>query len=211
MIENISLKFEIILYPWERKKEKHMYLQKIYDANLTLKQVLVEIYHEYGEDEEEKKSVGLSEHQILIYDPNLFDISYSFKDLDFEPDVYEYENYKLKDLEKQFSISKKNFILYIDPGIGGDVGRCRGIHFFFHTNEKDIHYKPHIHCKCGGEEFRIDLLNLKLLDKPFKNKKRTKLAIDLVRINQSEFIKYWNEVVVNGETVKLKMYIPKHY
>ena len=211
MIENISLKFEIILYPWEIKKEKHMYLQKIYDANLTLKQVLVEIYHEYGEDEEEKKSVGLSEHQILIYDPNLFDISYSFKDLDFEPDVYEYENYKLKDLEKQFSISKNIFILYIDPGIGGDVGRCRGIHFFFHTNEKDIHHKPHIHCKCGGEEFRIDLLNLKLLDRPFKNKKRTKLAIDLVRINQSEFIKYWNEVVVNGETVKLKMYIPKHY
>lgn len=211
MEENIFLKFELIIWISELNLEKEKCLQKAYDANLTLNQVLVEIYHEYSEDEETKKSIGLHSHDILIYDANLFDINYSFKNLEFEPNVYEYENYKLKDLEKQFSISKKQLTLYIDPPIGGDVGRCRGIHFFFHTNEKDIHHKPHIHCKCGGEEFRIDLLNLKLLDRPFKNKKRTKLAIDLVRINQSEFIKYWKEVVVNGETVKLKMYIPKHY
>lgn len=211
MEENIFLKFELIIWIPELNLEEEMCLQKAYDANLTLNQVLVEIYHEYSEDEETKKSIGLHSHDILIYDANLFDINYSFKNLEFEPNVYEYENYKLKDLEKQFSISKKQLTLYIDPPIGGDVGRCRGIHFFFHTNEKDIHHKPHIHCKCGGEEFRIDLLSLKLLDKPFKNKKRTKLAIDLIRINQSEFIKYWNEVVVNGETVKLKMYIPKHY
>lgn len=49
-------------------------------------------------------------------------------------------------------------------GIGGDVGRCRGIHFFFHTNEKDLHHVPHIHCKHGSLEFRVNLKDLSIMD-----------------------------------------------
>ena len=137
-----------------------------------------------------------------------FEINYKFKGLEPEPSIYKYENIKLKDLEFQFSITKRTFEIWIDPCIGDDVGRCRGIHFLFHTNEKDIHHRPHIHCKCGSEEFRVDLKSLKIIDKEFKSKTKTKKALKMIKINQKDLIRYWDNVVINGEKIKFKMYIP---
>ena len=118
-------------------------------------------------------------------------------------------NIPIKKLEAQFSISKCNFKLWFDPGVGGDVGRCRGVHFFFHTKEKDVHKDtPHVHCKYGSEELRINLNTLEIMDKPFKNNHNNKLAIKGVKLNQSELLRYWNRTVMKGESVKFKMYLP---
>ena len=109
-------------------------------------------------------------------------------------------------LDKQFNLSDKTIHLCIcGPGTGGDVGRKFGIKFYFHTNEKDIHHTPHIHCKCGSEEMRINLKSLKIMDKPFKEKSRNKNAVKYVSNNQKVLLNYWNKVVVNGETIKLEM------
>lgn len=117
------------------------------------------------------------------------------------------ENIKLKlwKLDKQFNLSNKIFDLYIcGPGIGGG-GYCKGIRFFIHTNEKDIHHTPHIHCKYSGEEFRINLNDMSIIDKPFKNKTKTNLALKIVKRNKNDFLNYWNKAVLKGEYIKFNM------
>lgn len=205
-----NLKLKFILNINCSKGERKVKLTKEFPASYTLKQVLIWIYHKYSKS---KYKVDIDEHNILISNPNLFEYIYKFKGIEYEPSVFEYENYEIEKLDNQFDISKKNLALLLDYGIGSDIGRCKGVHLFFHTNEKDIHHQPHIHCRCSSEEFRVCLNSLKIMnkDKPFKNKKRTELALELVKLNQDELIKYWNDVVIHGETVKLKIYIPKHY
>ena len=211
MKEKINLNFKISAINNKIGHYKESIIKKEYDSDLIFKDVLVDIYNEYSIDELEKKETGPNNYCIFINEPNLFDINYKFIDLQLEPSMLNYDYIKLKDLERQFGISKKLFELLLDPGIGGEVGRCIGIHFFFHTKEKVIHHNPHIHCKCGSEELRVDLNKLTIMDKPFKNKRQNELIIRVIKKNQNELIKYWNNVVINGESVKFRMYIPKNY
>lgn len=82
----------------------------------------------------------------------------------------DYKNSSLSELEVQFKITKLKFpiLLNCEAGRGAAVAEKSGIKFFFHTNEKDIHHRPHIHCKYSGEEMRIDLINKTVIDKPLK-------------------------------------------
>lgn len=208
MNRKIKLNFKVIAYKNDKNNYEEFNFVRDYDGNITLEEILKKLYDKYSQDKmnyEDLKEFGYS---ALIYEPNLFEINYKFEGIEPEPSIYEYMVVPIKLLEKQFSITKKKFEIWLDPGIGEDVGRCRGVHFFFHTNEKDLHHIPHIHCKCGGEEFRVNLNNLKIMDKEFKNKKRTKIALETIKKNQKELIKYWNNVVVKGETIKFKMYFP---
>lgn len=58
------------------------------------------------------------------------------------------------------------------------------------------------------KEFRVNLITLDILDKAFKNNKYTKIAIDVIKTNRLELLRYWEKVVLKGESVKFKMYVP---
>lgn len=117
-----------------------------------------------------------------------------------------YYDLSLKQLNDEFNISNRIIDIYYIGGLGGMVGSLNGILFFFHTNEKDIHHKPHIHCKYNEIEYRIDLNTLKCLDKKtFKNPKLNKLAVEAVTINQSGLLKYWDDVIEKGKSSNFKM------
>lgn len=209
MAKKIKLNFIVVAYAINKCKKKTTLISNYYDENLTFNDILREIYENYSLDKLSQEDLEPFGYSALMIDSNLFEIDYNFQGFEAEPVIYDYDNIEIKYLEKQFKITKKTFEIWLDPGIGGEIGRCRGIHFFFHTNEKDLHHRPHIHCKCGSEEFRVDLNNIEIIDIGFKNKQRTKKAIELIKLNQNQLIKYWNNVVVKGETVKFKMYIPK--
>ena len=53
------------------------------------------------------------------------------------------------------------------------------------------------------------MLTLTIIDKnTFKNYSKTKLVLKLIEENKEDLINYWNRVVVNGESIKFKMFFP---
>ena len=113
-------------------------------------------------------------------------------------------NTKIGILEEYFRISKRILSLHYIDGIGGTLGESEGIRYFFHTREKDLHNIPHIHCEYSGEEFRVNLYTLEIMDDSFKSRKKTKLAMDVVTKNKDEFIRIWNLAVVKGLPFEFK-------
>lgn len=204
----MKIKLRFIIKAYKNDKYKKNKLNKLYDGTLTLDDILKDIYERYSQNKLSQEELKLLGPQAYIYGGNLFEKNYIFKGLELETESYEYHNISISDLETQFNITKKQFEIWLDSCIGDCVAICRGIHLFFHTNERDIHHQPHIHCKYGSEEFRVDLINIRILDKPFKSKSKTKKAMGIIKINQQELIKYWNNVVVKGEKVKLKLFLP---
>lgn len=208
----INLNFRIISCYSDLKTLEQKYveinLSANYNSTKRLKSILKEIYLTYGINNNHWNN-GWENHCDIFQINELFwsqffnnDIIYNLK--------YTQEDYtkmKIGDLEKQFHISKAMILLYLNyDGKGGSVGNTEGITFFFHTNEKDLHHIPHIHCKYSGIETRINLKTLKVIDKPFK-KNKMKKALEIIQKNQEELINYWNVVVVNGETMKFKISI----
>lgn len=115
---------------------------------------------------------------------------------------------KVKDLDNQFNISHDIIELFVNfPGIGAVVGETDGITFFFHTDEKDVHQgTPHIHLKYQGEEYRVDLTTISIMDKKdFKNPGKRKIALKCIKQNQSDLINYYNKVAIKHESCKFKM------
>ena len=210
-MKKILLRFDIrvyhyIYYPDDVYDEFEY--SHFYNETITFNDVLKDIYIMYSNNVDKDNDSNECDYRIKVGDDNLFSINYSFKNIYPEPSIYNYKNIRLKNLEWQFGISKHIFYLHLDPCFGDCVGKCKGIHFYFHTNEKDLHHVPHIHCKYGKEEFRVNLITLKIMDKPFRNRKRAKLAISVIEQNQKELIRYWEEKVIKGEKVKFAMYIP---
>jgi len=204
-----KLKFKVIVYEYveDRINKKIYYYEEKYDDNIKLGKIVDNICEKFDKNNEI--------HRPTIMGLNCLLWSKYFKNVNYEGNLVdertsiEYFKYKIGDLCKQFEIAKQEIVILINPPIGGVVGRKNGIHYFFHTNESDLHHKPHIHVKSGDIIFRIGLEDLKILDsKTFKNPKKTKMAVEMVRINQKGLINYWNKVVVNGETIKFKMYFP---
>ena len=207
-MSKIKLKFQIDSY-WDSDQGRIFtrYKKTIeFEDSCTFGDVLLYIYKNYSIDE--FSDVDSDDYSIVNTTFDLFSIEYKFKGLELERENINYDNVPLYLLDKQFSISKHRICLMLDPGIGDYVGQYRGLHFFFHKNEKEIHHKPHIHCKYGDEELRIDIVNNIILDKPFKNNKYNKIALKCVAANRKSFLNYWNRSVVNGESIKFRMYIP---
>lgn len=171
-----------------------------FDEKKTLKQIIDSL--------SKKVSIGQFNYFVLeninyLLWGKYFDESIIF---DIEIDEDKILNTPIRDLENQFEISRMPICFHVNPvGMGGNVGNYEGIEFFFHTNEKDIHHQPHIHCKYSEEEFRVDLNDLYIIDKPFKNKSKNKIVLKKIKENQKELLNYWNEVVVNGENIKFRM------
>lgn len=208
----INLNFEIIscycdLKTFEQKFVK-IHLSTNYNCTKKLENILKEIYLTYGINNEYWKNDWKNHCDI-------FEINELFWSQFFNSDIlynleYTQEDYikmKISDLEKQFHISKTTIPVYLNyDGKGKAIGDTEGIKFFFHTNEKDIHHIPHIHCKYSGVETRINLETLKIMDKPFK-KSKMKKALEIIQKNQSELINYWNSVVINGEALEFELNI----
>ena len=172
-----------------------------YNVNMTLAKILKELYKKYGINNKDNFDY------YIFHVNNLFWKQYLSNDLICALDytLYDYERLTLGQLEKQFSISKLEIPIHLNyDGKGKAVGDKHGIRFFFNHNEKDLHHNPHIHCKYAEFETRIEITTLKVLDKPFK-KTKMKYALNFVKKHQQELINYWNKVVVNGESLELKL------
>lgn len=203
-MKKIKLNFMINLYDetaYECQNDvlKPFYIQynytNMFDEDITLKEVIDFILNRL-----KSNNYYIHLNQLWKY--------YFNDDIIYKININETINCKLYLLEEQFEITNSIIPIDINPfGIGDSVGNLNGIKFFFHTNEKDIHNKPHIHCRYSDEEFRIDLNDLQIMDKPFKNKSKTKLALNCIKKNKESLINYWNKVVVKGEKVKFKMYL----
>ncbi len=151
------LKFKVIIYFY---KNDHI-IENIKSVDIeyydyeTLNDIFSKImFGVYGEDNHSVYFEGLSKILWENYFPKL----YKLFDERLEDKYYDYS---IKKLKKQFDFGKKRYKIMIDPPIGGDVGYNRGIHFFFHLNEKDIHHEPHIHVKHGEIEFRVNLITFR--------------------------------------------------
>ena len=167
---------------------------------LTLMQALVELRKQYGFDN--------NYHGLILHIKDYVWGKYSFKDLIDENDDSEYYNLTLKQLEDEFEISTRIADIHFVQGIGGVVGKYKGIRFFFGSDEKQRHGKGHghIHCQYGNITYRIDIEDLIVMDEVmFKNPKLNKIAMDLVTLNQKGLIEYWNNLINKGIHSNFKM------
>ena len=205
-MDTIELTFLInMYYDREVNGECQFFFEKklSFDSNITLKKALKVLYNELEIDSLKRQKLLSKNANFFIINNDFFSLEFGFTM--FEPEDFDASNCFLSDLENQFNISHHVLEVLVGGGIGGGVGDYHGIHFFFHTNEKDLHHNPHIHCKYSGEEIRIDLNKLMIMDKCFKNNRINKLALICVKKNQEQLIRYWNDVVIKGEKIKFKM------
>lgn len=116
---------------------------------------------------------------------------------------YGWLNYKLIDIQTAFSLFDEELEIVVNgPGIGESAGIFQGITFCINNNEKDRHqFQPHVHCKYSGEEMRIRIDTLKIMknDKPFKNKRKVRIAIAWVEQNQKYLLDYYNRFILNKD------------
>ncbi len=175
-----------------------------YDESTKLRDILKELYYKY--ERHNGKYNKDWEFCCDIFNLNELLWSQYFKDEIVKRINYSFKDYKdmtIGDLDKQFHISKMIIPVTLNKDKGASVGNCEGIDFFFHPNEGK-HIIPHIHCEYSGETISIDLTSLKVFAGSFK-KSKIDFAIEKIKDNQEDLINYWNNVVVNGESMKFKM------
>ena len=193
-MNNILLHFDIIVIYNQYKDNEtdtNYDIKEFIDSKMTLKESIDYIFNLYG--------IKLSKEQENHKYTNLPEFIFGcFKLLSFSYNEEDVMNTKISVLEEYFEISERILSIHYLEGIGGTLGESEGIRYFFHTREKDLHNTPHIHCWYSGEEFRVNLYTLEIMDDSFKSKKKTKLAMDVVTKNKDEFIRIWNLAVVKG-------------
>lgn len=147
----------------------------------------------------------------FINDERLLDEVFGGNDEDFSN-----LNYSLKDIQSAFKLfDNKLTIIAQELGIGGIVGNVKGIKFYINNNEKDRHeFEPHVHCKFGKEEtrIRIDTLEVMKKDRPFKNSKKMKIAINCIKKYQKGLLDYYNLFAIKGDNnirLEYKLYFSK--
>ena len=199
-MNKLLLHFDIrVIYNQYRNNETDVNydIKENIDSNMTLKESINYIFNLYSiklyKEQEKHKYSNLPEFIFGCLNSISFDYN--------EDDVM---NTKIGVLEEYFKISERTLSLHYLQGIGGTLGESEGIRYFFHTREKDLHNIPHIHCEYSGEEFRVNLYTLEIMDDSFKSRKKTKLAMDVVTKNKDEFIRIWNLAVVKGLPFEFK-------
>ncbi len=172
-------------------------IKEFIDSDLTLKESIDYVFNLYGI----KLSKEQEKHKYTNFPEFIFGC---FKSISFEYNEENVMNTKICILEDYFKISNQKLLLHYVEGIGEALGEKEGVKFFFHTREKDLHNTPHIHCWYSGEEFRVNLYTLKIMDNTFKSRKKTKIAMDVVAKNKDEFIRIWKLSVVKGLPFEFK-------
>lgn len=203
----IKLKFNVCSFycPSENAKQqcKKYSVLESYDENRIFSDIMLEIHSKYKIDN------GKYENYFIPHLTELMWGQYFSKEICYAIDNSEEEYYKIKlcDLEKQFNISGMIIPVYLNyDGIGKAIGAVEGIKLYFHFNEKDLHHRPHIHCKYSGIETRIEIDTLKALDKPFK-KSKMKVALETIEKHKVELLNYWEKAIINGEPIELNIEI----
>lgn len=168
------------------------------DENYTLKEAIESIYklHNIELTEFQKN------HKLSYLTNYLFSKLHGFY---IEYDYNDAINTKIGLLNDVFNISNNTLRIYYIDGIGATSGEFEGIKFIIHTDEKDIHHNKHVHCEYSGEEMRVELETLNILDKPFTNKKKVKRALELIKNNKDGLIEMWDKLVIKGEPFKFNM------
>ena len=69
-----------------------------------------------------------------------------------------------------------------------------GIIFYFHTDENNHLFFPHIHASYSGKEMLISLDSLETTGSLY-NRKKEKIAIKYVSQNKSELLEFWNRLI----------------
>lgn len=203
----INLKFHIFSYEYNEEKKPPKCVERktteTYDENITLEEVLIDLHKKYAIN-----SKNVSNYHITNLNELLWSQYFPKKIVFAINDCYDdCLATKLADLQRQFHISNLEFTVLLNfDGLGKSIGEKEGIHFYFHSNEKDLHHNPHIHCKYSGEEMRIEIETLKILDKPFK-KSKVKIVKKFVKEHQVDLLNYWNKAIINGESIKLNIEI----
>lgn len=193
-MKEITVKYDIRFIEKVTDSNEKYYNQKIkINDNCTLIDLLKKI--------EEKYAQGMDYTFLITNLEHVLWGKYNLRMLEDDIDEFDYYKMKLSKLNRYNNIAKNKLKIIVTGGIGGEVGRIKKIVFFFHMDEKDIHRNtPHIHCKHAGEEIRVNLNTLQIMDKrEFKSKSNTKLALKAIKYNQEGLLKYWNDVVINGE------------
>ncbi len=72
-----------------------------------------------------------------------------------------------------------------------------GITFFFHTNEKNHIYQPHIHVSYSGKTISISLKDYTITG-DFKNPKKIKTAINYVKENIDDLLQAWEKWTIKN-------------
>lgn len=67
-----------------------------------------------------------------------------------------------------------------------------GIVFFFHTNEKNHMYQPHVHASYDGKTISISLKDYTITG-DLKNHKKNKSAINFVKNNADDLLRFWQK------------------
>jgi hypothetical protein len=75
-----------------------------------------------------------------------------------------------------------------------EYDRVNGVVFFFHTNEGNHLYSPHIHAKYGEHEMKIHLISFTCIG-DLENKQKTKFAVCYAKKNQSALLSEWHRIV----------------
>ena len=181
----------------ENETEINYDIKEFIDTSYTLKESIDYIFNLYGiklfKEQEKHKYSNLPEF-----------IFGCFESISFDYNEDEVMNTKIEVLEEYFKIFERILSLHYLQGIGGTLGESEGIRYFFYTREKALHNIPHVHCWYSGEEFRVNLYTLEIMDASFKSRKKTKLAMDIVTKNKEEFIRIWNLAVVKGLPFEFK-------
>jgi hypothetical protein len=90
-------------------------------------------------------------------------------------------------------------------GGGRGVGEIEGVKFNIKPNEGTHMYLPHVHAKYGGEEIRIGLDPVTILDgRPFRSPAKTRKAISYIEENKEELMIEWC-LTANVGLVKLDL------
>lgn len=107
---------------------------------------------------------------------------------------------------KAFSLESKELWIAINgQGIGYAVGSYEGLVFTLHTKESNKHHGKHIHCSYSGETIVIDLVSLQIIEGRFKNRKKARKALDIVKLNQESFLASWDSAVNKGITMTIEL------
>lgn len=82
----------------------------------------------------------------------------------------------------------------VAPDNAYEYARDNGIVYFFHTNEANHRFQPHIHARYSGEEIKVHFKNFRVEGK-FKNKQKQKEAISYIKENINELIEEWHKII----------------
>lgn len=203
----IKLKIKVLSFYYLDKSFKKYFkeynINTSFDENKTFGEVLNIIHNKYKIDNVLFENYFIPHLTELLWKQYFSDeICYHIDDKDED-----YFNLTLYEMEKQFNISMLEIPVLLNyDGIGKAIGTVEGIKLYFHLDEKDLHHNPHIHCKYSGNETRVEIETLKVLDRPFK-KSKMDIVKQFIMEHQEELLNYWDKAIINGQSIELNIEI----